>query len=351
MIDVPAYHDLHSNKRDTLQQDDIDPEELEGDKMPDDTFALLLPPTIQGFGFHDKKWKNLSVEMIREVSWNETAFEKLVLEERKKELVKALINIHTATFSSSTDIIEGKGNGLIMLFHGGPGTGKTLTAESVAELTKKPLYRVTCGDMGTDPEKVENYLESVLYIGTTWKCVVLLDEADVFLEERRDTDLQRNALVSVFLRILEYYDGILILTSNRVGIFDEAFKSRIQLSISYPALDEKGRKEVWSEFINSLQEERDFVDLEDINKKIGLLASNKLNGRQIRNTVKTARQLATYKKEKLRYRHFDLVIDVANEFEEYLTKTRGLDDDEKAEAEQVRGRISKDTGKTQHAAG
>lgn len=69
----------------------------------------------------------------------------------------------------STDVIEGKGKGLIILLHGGPGTGKTLTAESVAELAEKPLYRVTCGDIGTSPEEVERYLESVLYIGSTWK--------------------------------------------------------------------------------------------------------------------------------------------------------------------------------------
>lgn len=43
----------------------------------------------------------------------------------------------------------------------------------------------------------------------------MLDEAEVFLEERTQADLQRNALVSVFLRALEYYDGILILTTNR----------------------------------------------------------------------------------------------------------------------------------------
>jgi len=46
-------------------------------------------------------------------------------------------------------------------------------------------------------------------------------------------DLKRNSLVSVFLRILEYYDGILILTSNRVEMFDEAFKSRIQVALHY----------------------------------------------------------------------------------------------------------------------
>lgn len=69
----------------------------------------------------------------------------------------------------SPDMIEGKGKGLIILLHGGPGTGKTLTAESVAELAERPLYRVTCGDIGTDPESVERYLDSALYIGRIWK--------------------------------------------------------------------------------------------------------------------------------------------------------------------------------------
>jgi hypothetical protein len=47
--------------------------------------------------------------------------------------------------------------------------------------------------------------------------VLLIDEADVFLEKRTLTDVHRNALVSVFLRLLEYYEGILFLTTNRVA--------------------------------------------------------------------------------------------------------------------------------------
>ena len=62
---------------------------------------------------------------------------------------------------------------------------------------------------------------------------MLFDEANVFLEQRSLEDMQRNALVSVFLRVLEYYEGILILTSNRVGTFDEAFKSGIQFALHY----------------------------------------------------------------------------------------------------------------------
>ena len=157
------------------------------------------------------------------------------MDRKAKDLIRALISNQLSS-EVSTDLISGKGNGLILLLHGGPGTGKTLTAESVAEIAEKPLYRVTCGDVGTKAEDVEKYLESVFHLGKLWDCVVLLDEADVFLEQRSLEDLQRNALVSVFLRMLEYYEGILVLTSNRVGVFDEAFKSRIQLALHYPTL-------------------------------------------------------------------------------------------------------------------
>ena len=120
------------------------------------------------------------VDKIVDVSWNKEAFKHLVADDKTKELVQALVADRISS-ERNTDLIQGKGNGLIILLHGGPGTGKTFTAESVAELAEKPLYPVTCGDIGTEPEQVERYLESVLYLGNLWDCVVLLDEADVFL--------------------------------------------------------------------------------------------------------------------------------------------------------------------------
>jgi SpoVK/Ycf46/Vps4 family AAA+-type ATPase len=262
---------------------------------------------------------------------------RLVLQEGKKELVKALVTVHIEKdYTVKTDFMDGKGEGLIILLHGGPGTGKTLTAESIAELVERPLYRVTCGDIGTDPESVEKYLESVLFIGSTWGCVVLLDEADVFLEERTKMDLQRNALVSVFLRVLEYYDGILILTTNRIGTFDEAFKSRVQLALHYPTLDRDGRWEVWRNFVQSLEESGEDINYEEINKKLDILARHSLNGRQIRNTINTARQLALYKEDKLRYAHIDQAVGVVNEFEKYVTDVHGHSDGEHARDQGLR---------------
>jgi len=87
-----------------------------------------------------------------------------------------------------------------------------------------------------------------------WGCVLLLDEADIFLQKRDRADLRRNSLVSVFLRVLEYYSGILFLTTNRVGMFDEAFKSRIHISLYYPPLDRKAYLAMWDMNLTRTQE-------------------------------------------------------------------------------------------------
>ncbi|EXJ87097.1 hypothetical protein A1O3_04055 [Capronia epimyces CBS 606.96] len=336
MIDTETYKYLHP-KQDKLSVTDHPTEVIGVDTVepPDDTFLLLLPATILGYGFHDKRWRTLEVAHLTEIPWNETALDRVVLKDIKKELIKALVKTQLEK-SKAADVVENKGNGMILLLHGPPGTGKTLTAEGVAEYARKPLYRVTCGDIGTEPESVEKYLEGALYLGTIWGCVVLLDEADVFLEERSQTDLVRNALVSVFLRVLEYYEGILILTSNRVGTFDEAFKSRMQLAVQYPHLDEKGRSEIWFNFFKALKEAGFEFNFKQVIERVPLLREHDLNGRQIRNTIKTARQLAAYRQQLFSYEHISSVIDVTNEFEDYLRKTKGHTDDEFAAAEGIR---------------
>lgn len=338
MVDLKTYRNLHlENYSNSTLTDELGPEATENDEPPDEQFELLLPLKIRGYNLRRKKWFDLFADRIYDVTWNREAFHNLVIDRKTKDLIQALVSNQIAS-EKATDLIAGKGNGLIMLLHGGPGTGKTLTAESVAEIAEKPLYRVTCGDVGTKAEDVEKYLESVLHLGKIWGCVVLLDEADVFLEQRSLEDLERNALVSVFLRVLEYYEGILILTSNRVGTFDEAFKSRIQLALHYPTLGEYQRLRIWENFINRLESfGDDSVDIADLRDHLGDLKEEKMNGRQIRNAITTARQYAEWKKTTLTYTHLKDVIEVSGRFDKYLDKLNGgYTQDELAQDEGLR---------------
>jgi hypothetical protein len=353
MVDFSTYKKLHpdsANFRITYSRPgDVGRKEMDAALMDNDTppqgpALLVLPGSVTGYNLRQKKWQDLQLDFAQNVSWNKEAFKHLVIDEEIKDLIQALVTSKVEV-EQGTDLIQGKGNGLIILLHGGPGTGKTFTAESVAEIAEKPLFRVTCGDIGTRPEAVEKYLESVLHLGKIWDCVVLLDEADVFLEQRTLTDLDRNALVSVFLRVLEYYEGILILTSNRVGTFDEAFKSRIQLALHYESLNKSQRRTIWKNFLDrlgTLEEENSGkkapldtrkrklessdIDIDDIHRHLAELAAHEMNGREIRNAITTARQLAKFKHESMSYKHLEHVIGVSRKFNKYLESGDCTDD-------------------------
>jgi len=163
--------------------------------------------------------------------------------------------------------------------------GKTLTAEGISEFLQKPLYMVGAGELGTDSRTLETQLSRILDIAHVWGAVLLLDEADVFLERRSVHDLQRNALVSIFLRLLEYFQGILFLTTNRVETFDEAFQSRIHIALRYNDLDKKARRVIWKTFLGMVAREESGSDcqLRDIvnDEELEGLARRELNGRQV----------------------------------------------------------------------
>lgn len=104
--------------------------------------------------------------------------------------------------------------------------------------------------------EVEKNLHHNFRLAYKWGCVLLLDEADVFLAKRNKTDLRRNAVTSVFLRSLEYYAGILFLTTNRVGSIDPAFKSRIQLSLYYPRINLDTTVKLYEVFLKRARDEQ-----------------------------------------------------------------------------------------------
>ncbi|KAK1759029.1 hypothetical protein QBC47DRAFT_449698 [Echria macrotheca] len=281
-------------------------------KLPEftDEEYLIASPVVLGFAFAEKLWLEFTVSGVKEIQWNESAYESLVLEDKTKDIVKALVESHKYHAAESIDdVIQGKGKGLVAVLHGPPGTGKTLTAEGISELLKCPLYMVSAGELGTDSRYLESELQKILDICHAWGAILLLDEADVFLEKRNMQDVHRNALVSIFLRQLEYFQGILFLTTNRVQTFDDAFQSRIHIALRYDSLDQRAKKAIFKIFIERVRmlEKMDLMPFTE--NDYNTLARHDLNGRQIKNTVRTAQALAVNKGEPLAMSHIRQVLE------------------------------------------
>ena len=158
---------------------------------------------------------------------------------------------------------------------------------------------------------------------------------------------------AVFLRILEYYSGILILTTNRVGTMDEAFQSRIHTMIYYPRLGYDQTREIFAmniKRLNDIEKQRMLatgqpaidVSEDDI---MGWARehfntsdeSEKWNGRQIRNAFQVASSMARYDWYKenpsresevpptITAKHFERIARVTRDFHLYLREARGKD--------------------------
>ena len=279
----------------------------------------LTWPVVAGFSFAAKSWGVALVDGLREATFNDKAFEQLVLPPSRKRLIEALVLSHADAGRETADVIAGKGEGSIFLLHGPPGVGKTLTAEAIAELLHKPLYTVSMGELGTSPESLESNLQDILDLCVPWGALVLIDEAEMLLERRTKSDIVRNAMVCVMLRLLEYYTGVLFLTSNRVESLDPAFQSRVQCALRYDALDVPSRRQVW---INLLAA-RGYDGESNASIDVDALASHRLNGRQIKNCLQLALALARRDGTPLAQSHLDSTLELSTAFAEAVG-IRGL---------------------------
>lgn len=286
-------------------------------------------PKVGVFSLRDKQWELVSIDELRPAQFREKAFKRLVIKEEYKKMLIAMVEAFMLEQPGFSDIVTGKGRGLVILLHGPPGIGKTLAAECIAERERRPLYSVSCGDLGTEPEDLERRIKEVFSYAVSWKAILLMDEADIFLQERDMHDMKRNALVSIFLRELEYFDGILFLTTNRPGDIDEAFQSRIHVSIGLKAFGVEERRLVWAVFIKdlALSDSEKRALLEYVTKNFD---GDRLNGRQIRNAVRTSLALAQLRKEKLNSDHLERVVKIGREFAGYMEDLNKMNAEEYA---------------------
>jgi len=242
--------------------------------LPDE-LKYTIWPTVVAFSLTQKMWGYAIVSGIDSVTPSSVAWNQLVLPPATKEMLFAtaaaslsgenrincgiqydeLAHDKEASYAmkllskppryKARDIVSSRGVGSLFLLYGAPGTGKTLTVESLARLFGRPLYSVSFAELGSNVTELEERLTDVLFLASHWGALILLDEGDALVEKRKSGQLMLNSMTSILLRLLEGFDGTLFITSNRASSFDPAALSRVTLAIEYKPLEETGKELVW----------------------------------------------------------------------------------------------------------
>lgn len=264
----------------TTEEDaDIAEDELNDTEEVIPKMRIPIHPFLVVFDLSKHKRLRVHINQLTEYVYDPKLVDKLILPEDQKALVKLLVSGDAGSF---TDIIKGKSGGAIVLLTGKPGTGKTLTAEVFAESEGRALYSVQCSQLGTDPDALEEALLKVFIRAKRWNAVLLLDEADVYVHERGQ-DMQQNAIVGVFLRVLEYMSSVMFLTSNRPEDIDDAIASRCIARLNYVAPGVENQKRIWRVLSDGAGIKIAKADIARITQ-----ANLHLSGRDVKNLLKLA---------------------------------------------------------------
>lgn len=204
-----------------------------------DTIPLHCYVHLFHLEWHRSVW--VHVQNVEPYRYTPSLREKLVLPAHHHDLIDILTSNMDVMVQ---DVVPGKSGGVAILCQGAPGLGKTLTAEVYSEAVGRPLYRVHSGQLGTTAASVGATLMSILQRAMRWNAILLLDEADVYIR-RRDNDLEHNAIVAEFLRSMEYFSGLLFMTTNRIGDVDDAILSRCIATIHYETPSREDATTLW----------------------------------------------------------------------------------------------------------
>jgi ATPase family associated with various cellular activities (AAA)/Winged helix domain, variant len=199
-----------------------------------------------------------------------------------------------------------RGAGLVALFNGPPGTGKTMAAQVIAAELELDLFRV---DLATVVSKyigeTAKHLGQIFARAAQMNAVLFFDEADALFSKRievRDSlDRHANADTSYLLQLLEEYRGIVILASNKKQNIDHAFCRRMRYVFDFPRPDQAERRKIWRQVIGELSGGETLSRLEATIE--ALAATIEISGAQIKNAVLAAIFIARRNREPLAMRH------------------------------------------------
>jgi len=183
------------------------------------------------------------------------------------------------------------GQGVSMLFSGPPGTGKTMAAQVIANRLQLELYKVDLsGVLSKYIGETEKQLGAVFDEVKKSQSILFFDEADALFGKRSETkdshDRYANVQTSYLLQKIEEYDGVVILASNFLQNFDEAFKRRIKFIIDFTLPDQERRELIWRSVLPAELPRGEDLDFDF------LARSFELSGSSIKNIAVAAAFLA-----------------------------------------------------------
>lgn len=213
----------------------------------------------------------------------------VIAENKRQQILEALEQIN------QTDLIFNvwgfgktmeKGKGVSMLFYGLPGTGKTLMAQSISEKLGYTLKIITTAEIeSSEPGQAERNIQDIFSNAKGKKVVLLFDECDSLIFDRRGLGPILGGQVNQLLSCLEKFDGITIFTTNQVETLDEAVNRRLALKLEFEMPTQAERVEIWKRMFPPECPLDDNIDFER-------LAEVEIAGGHIKNSVLRAARIA-----------------------------------------------------------
>ncbi|MBA2660704.1 MAG: ATP-binding protein [Bradymonadaceae bacterium] len=229
---------------------------------PEDLLMTAIHVSTRIFGllvgndkFLDDFMEFSSVEVAR------SRMEQVVLDSRDKQRVMSVVERHDEYLARRKqwgfDEVISYGRGVLMLFHGKPGTGKTMMAHAVADAMNKRVLNV---DIPTflSHRDAERFLPSLFREARIQNAVLFFDECELLFSDRRSG----NALMTLLLTEIERFEGVAILATNMPKILDEALDRRILVKVCFPEPDREARRIIWQKHIPAQAPIADDVDIE-----------------------------------------------------------------------------------------
>ncbi|PIG79054.1 hypothetical protein AARAC_008060 [Aspergillus arachidicola] len=310
----------------------------------------LLPSRLFGYSLQDRRFVACDVKNLRRIEKDRHMFNNLIINRNHEAILRALVESHFIQkeidetrdiATTNRDIVQNKGRGLVILFHGVPGVGKTSTAETIASHFQKPLLPITCSDLGLDPASVEKSLKEMFRVAQLWDCILLLDEQMYSFPNEYH-------LILIVMRCFPPRPGLLIRNSASHhkpsgGPLTKHPSPGSTSRLYYPYLDLVQTEKIWEVSLDRLatiEEEHGggrkplLIDCDGIvafAKKHFTKSENgkgRWNGRQTRNAFLNASTLAHYERThnikkngnpcNLNAHHFKTSVKAGTGFEKYL---------------------------------